>query len=167
MRDTIISAADAEHMYKSGVNVQFMSLSGRMWIDACSGCAFKPQFQYRINPKQKKVKKTTVVDNAFILEAYKAACPEWKAKLKAKFPDLFVRPTHKVGDKFVKVADSYNGDINILARISGKVIAISIVDGREWGNSVIVDDFEQITDEEMVQIFGSSWEDGEWKKVVK
>ena len=38
------------------------------------------------------------VSGAFILEAYKAACPEWKKKLEAKFPELFFKVKFKKGD---------------------------------------------------------------------
>lgn len=36
------------------------------------------------------------VSGVFILEAYKAACSEWKKKLEAKFPELFLQDDSKI-----------------------------------------------------------------------
>jgi len=47
--------------------------------------------EYIENIKTDNMKQTFLVDEKFILEAYDAACSEWKEKIKSKFPLLFYK----------------------------------------------------------------------------
>ena len=44
------------------------------------------------------------VDKEFVMEAYKSACSTWKAKIEAKFPELFPSPYAKIVKDESKIA---------------------------------------------------------------
>ena len=59
---------------------------------------FTTRFKLISKANKQKTMATYQVDEAFIKEAHKAACYDWKKKLEAKFPTLFIKYTPKVGE---------------------------------------------------------------------
>jgi hypothetical protein len=57
---------------------------------------------------------TQAVSNAFILDAHKAACADWKVKIEKEFPHLFQKQIYKLGDRFT---NRYSQDIYQLVRV--------------------------------------------------
>ena len=57
-------------------------------------------------------KKTYNVDPAFIKEAHKAACSDWKKKIEKKFPELFKPTAYDFGNEF-PVSRDWNGPLTI------------------------------------------------------
>lgn len=47
---------------------------------------------------------TLTVDKEFVMKAYESACWDWKKKIQAKFPDLFLNPYAKIVKDESKVA---------------------------------------------------------------
>jgi hypothetical protein len=56
----------------------------------------------------------STVSNAFILDAHKAACADWKVKIEKEFPHLFQKQIYKLGDRFT---NRYSQDIYQLVRV--------------------------------------------------
>jgi hypothetical protein len=79
-------------------------------------------------PKATEIKSKTgskyEVDSAFIKEAYKAACPEWKAKLEAKYPEL-LKPTPPK-PKRLKFTDKDGGVVYNLSSIATKSLFVGV-----------------------------------------
>jgi hypothetical protein len=72
--------------------------------------------EYIENIKTDNMKQTFVVDEKFILEAYDAACSEWKEKIKSKFPVLFYKSPieeaiEKVGTKVYGYPVTFEGNL--------------------------------------------------------
>jgi hypothetical protein len=95
------------------------------------------------------VKEEYKVSSEFILEAFNAACNEWKDKIRNEFPDLFPR-TYKRGDRFIRLGEREFILVSIDSR--NKVLLISLENGNRWFDAVTVEDDECITDEEMNKI---------------
>lgn len=76
-----------------------------------------------------------LVDKQFILDAHKAACTEWKAKLEAKFPEAFPKETFSIGDTIEVAYQEFrtNPEYYILAQVAPDSInLISLKDGNRW-----------------------------------
>lgn len=103
---------------------------------------------YDIELVKKEIKKEKYeVSVSFIKEAHNAACSEWKRKLEAKFPEVFVEEkTYKVGNKF-----KLGGETYLLARTGEgmKVVLIELESGNIYTYSVAVKSQQKITVDEM------------------
>jgi hypothetical protein len=98
---------------------------------------------------------TFEVDAEFIKAGHASACGEWKEKLESKFPELFPKQTHKVGDRFKYQGTSgiSDGEEYILARVAqGNVVLICLNDGNRWSEIVEVRDTNGITEQEFTLI---------------
>jgi hypothetical protein len=85
------------------------------------------------------------VSENFVLEAHKAACPEWKQKIEKQFPGLF---THKVGNRY-----EYGNDVYLLVRIASDanydwVNLIDMKTGNRWCDHVRVKTHTCISEQE-------------------
>ena len=95
--------------------------------------------------------KSLEVDEDFIKAAHRAACSEWKTKIEAKFPEVFPKQTHKIGNKY----RCSEGNEYILIYVEdGKVMLANLNNGRRWHSPVKVKDTSNITHDEFIEILG-------------
>jgi hypothetical protein len=98
--------------------------------------------------------KTITLPEEFVLEAHKAACSEWKAKIEKQIPELFI-PKYKIGDKFIKNDGCYKGYTYLLSNISNdKCSLISMEHGELWNNGFVVSNMRNITEAEFNKLTG-------------
>ena len=98
--------------------------------------------------------KTVTLPEEFVLEAHKAACSEWKAKIEKQAPELFT-PKYKIGDKFIRNDGIYEGRTYLLSNISdGKCGLIDVENGELWANGVKVQLNKNITEAEFSKLTG-------------
>lgn len=91
---------------------------------------------------------TLTVPKQFVLDAYEAACSNWKEKLRLQFPDLFPTFFVKIGDRFECYGNEY-----ILARLEPNVInLIRLNNGNNWKKPFKVQDCDNITKEEFKKL---------------
>ena len=111
----------------------------------------------RLTKKQTAMAKPTTlpVSPAFIVEAHRVACNDWKAKLEGMYPSVF-QPTQKfkVGDKIQFPQSSAFSDATYILADSGKrhMVLINLQTGGRWTEQVIVENPNAITSEEMAKI---------------
>lgn len=123
------------YVYYSGV----FDTQGSMPIDNFEDTLAKNYIIITEEPM--KEKDTLTVDREFILEAYKAACNEWKRKLEDKFPDL-LRVYYEVGQKF---RHKSTGQVYILALVGNKeIMLINTSTGGRFKDKVQVSNTDQI-----------------------
>jgi len=79
-------------------------LSGLAWFKRKN---IQPVDEVAPAPKKTSSTKELTVDEAFIKEAHKAACPEWKKKLETKFPTIL-----KKQDEYLKIPTKITLDAN-------------------------------------------------------
>jgi len=90
-------------------------------------------------------KETVTLSKDFVLNAYDAACPEWKIKIQKEF-DLF--NTYKVGDKFKKGTNTY-----VLANVGYTTVAmINIESGNRWSDGIEVKNVRNIDEREFSRV---------------
>ncbi len=85
--------------------------------------------------KYMEKKETFEVDKEFILEAYKSACPNWKQKIKDKFPNVFenIFIGAKPGDRF----KHEDGDKYIFSRITSNTYClVDLGNGNRYSDPV-------------------------------
>jgi hypothetical protein len=117
--------------------------------------------------QKKDATQELTVDKQFVLDAYKAACSEWKAKIEKKFPELFEK-TYAIGDRFVLDEDCISGDYVLAQVLPREVCLINLEDGNRLNNPVTVYNPGQITTSEYRKI--AYRKDGEiypFKKILK
>lgn len=85
------------------------------------------------------------VSREFLLEAYSAACPDWKDRIKAEIPEAF-KKTYRLGDKFKHFLT--NTPYMIASAGADEMILISMTHGSRWNDAVKVSDAYAITEEE-------------------
>lgn len=96
------------------------------------------------------------IEESFLVEAYEAACSEWKDKLRKKFPEVL--SCYKIGDRFLRKESK---EVYILAQAGlNSVCLVNLDNGRVWDYSVVVHDLFSISHSEFKSIVGSSYVDG-------
>jgi hypothetical protein len=101
---------------------------------------------------------TLPVSPAFIVEAHRVACSDWKAKLEKMYPSVFQSTqTFKVGDKIrFPASAAFSDDTYILADVGKRhMVLINLQTGARWTELVKVGSESAITPEEMQKICGS------------
>jgi hypothetical protein len=101
------------------------------------------------------MKQTTFpVSPAFIVEAHKQACSEWKTKLETTFPEAFKSDaTFKLGDRVVMTSTAFADTTYILACFDTyKIGLISLTTGNRWTSPVEVARVHAITVDELERI---------------
>ena len=129
----------------------------------------KTNIQENVSPVQKNsvdlqhtkkqttmAKPTTLpVSPAFIVEAHRVACSDWKAKLEQMYPSVF-QPTQtfKVGDKIQFPQSSEFSNATYILADAGKrhMVLINLQSGGRWTEQVVVANPSAITAEEMKKI---------------
>ena len=129
----------------------------------------KTNIQENVSPAQKDSvdlqhtkKQTTMakqtalpVSPAFIVEAHRVACSDWKAKLEQMYPSVF-QPTQtfKVGDKIQFPQSSEFSNATYILADAGKrhMVLINLQSGGRWTEQVVVANPSAITAEEMKKI---------------
>jgi hypothetical protein len=105
------------------------------------------------------MKKVTLPEE-FVIEAHKAACAEWKAKIEKQLPELF-EPVYKMGDLFVKSEPShFAGRRYILSTFSTGCFEqfeqfatlVDVCSGGTWNKPIKVCNPGKITKKELDQI---------------
>ena len=100
---------------------------------------------------------TYSVDSQFILDAHKAACSDWKAKLEAKFPEVF--PVKYTIGQIINFK-SIDGSDYIIAQIDvGTVSLIGLDSGNRYTGSIKVGNVYAITKTEIYKLIGASYID--------
>ena len=98
---------------------------------------------------------TLPVSPAFIVEAHRVACSDWKAKLEQMYPSVF-QPTQtfKVGDKIQFPQSSEFSNATYILADTGKrhMVLINLQSGGRWTEQVVVANPSAITAEEMKKI---------------
>jgi hypothetical protein len=125
---------------------------GSFWSSVISDRNFDIFFQkYPKNKIKTDMKKETVtLSKDFVLNAYDAACPEWKIKIQKELPDLF--NTYEVGDKFKRSTHTY-----ILANVGYKTVAmINIESGNRWSDGIEVENIIRIGEKEFSRVINGA-----------
>ena len=122
--------------------------------------------------QKKDTNQELTVDKQFVLDAYRAACSEWKDKLEKKFPKLFEQEkTYRIGDRFVLDEDLIGlvgGDYVLAQVLPREVCLISIKNGNRLNNPVTVYNPLQITTSEYRKIaYRKDGEIYQFKKILK
>jgi len=119
--------------------------------------------------QKKDTTQELTVDKQFVLDAYKAACSEWKDKIEKKFPKLFEQEkTYSIGDRFVLDEGCIGGDYVLAQVLPREVCLINIEDGNRLNNPVTVDNPLQITTSEYRKIaYRKDGEIYQFKKILK
>lgn len=95
------------------------------------------------------------VSPAFIVEAHRVACNDWKAKLEGMYPSVF-QPTQtfKIGDKIQFPASTAFSNATYILADAGKrhMVLINLQTGGRWTGQVVVENPNAITSEEMAKI---------------
>jgi hypothetical protein len=105
---------------------------------------FKKYPKNKIKTDMKK--ETVTLSKDFVLNAYDAACPEWKNKIQKELPNLF--NTYKVGDKFKRGTNTY-----VLANVGYKTVAmINIESGNRWHDGIVVKNLCNIDEREFSRV---------------
>ena len=104
--------------------------------------------------------KTFPVSKEYILKQYRTACPPWKAKIEAKFPEIF-----KTGGTTLKIGDRVNSPFfkqdMIIAQVdTGMVTLVSLQDGNRWHAPIKVCSVSKITHEEFADMIGERYYSG-------
>lgn len=93
------------------------------------------------------------VEETFIQSAYNAACPEWKKKIKKKFPDAFLTSFER-GQRFTQTED---GGTYILAAVTtDEMSLINLSCGNRYVEPVKVKDITSVTAVEFHAIAGGA-----------
>ena len=119
--------------------------------------------------QKKDTTQELTVDKQFVLDAYKAACSDWKLKIEKKFPKLFEQEkTYSIGDRFVLDEDLIGGDYVLAQVLPREVCLINIEDGNRLNNPVTVDNPLQITTSEYRKIaYRKGGQLYQFKKILK
>ena len=95
------------------------------------------------------------VSPAFIIEAHKVACSDWKAKLEGMYPSVFLpAQTFKAGDKIQFPQSTQFSSATYILADAGKrhMVLINLQTGGRWTEQVVVENPSAITSEEMAKI---------------
>ena len=116
-------------------------------------------YQHRFtseNPNKEMAKQTALpVSPAFIIEAHKVACSDWKAKLEKMYPSVFLpAQTFKVGDRIqFPQSTQFTNATYLLANTGNRRMGlINMQTGGRWTELVEVKSESAITAEEMQKI---------------
>lgn len=93
------------------------------------------------------------VDRQFIIDAYAAACSDWKAKLEAKFPDIDFAAKYKIG-QIINFGSSDGQDYIIAQTDVATVNLIGLESGNRYTESIQVGYVSAITAYEIEQLVG-------------
>lgn len=101
--------------------------------------------------------KTISVTAGFIRKGHKASCREWKEKLEAKFPEVFVTGTSTTIKRGSKITITASSDTFMIASIdSSRTCLINLKSGNRWATPITVSDMNSITVAELAKMSDSS-----------